>query len=186
MPYDRIVSNLNIEIDRYARLIETLRRLPPERNTVKEVPDSLAYHNDSLDMHLLLSGTHLDLEVEAALADTTTIPFVLDENSEIDRDSCIYYASELLKMYAETKAIIVADSIHYRETHIRLKESYDYARKYYKVLQNRIFIEGQTPWLTILSNPKYYWQEVSRLVSVLPSKTSSTTSSMASSSCRVA
>ena len=29
MPYDRIVNDLNIEIDRYARLLEALRRLPP-------------------------------------------------------------------------------------------------------------------------------------------------------------
>ena len=29
-PYDRIVSSLDVEIDRYARLIESLRRLPPE------------------------------------------------------------------------------------------------------------------------------------------------------------
>ena len=28
-PYDRLVTKLNIEIDRYARLIEALRRLPP-------------------------------------------------------------------------------------------------------------------------------------------------------------
>lgn len=28
-PYDHIVNELNIEIDRYGRLIEALRRLPP-------------------------------------------------------------------------------------------------------------------------------------------------------------
>ena len=41
-PYDRIVANLDIEIDRYARLIESLRRLPPELVDVEVVPDSLA------------------------------------------------------------------------------------------------------------------------------------------------
>ena len=51
-PYDRIVNKLNIEINRYARLIESLRRLPPELKEVELVPDSLAYHNDSLDAHL--------------------------------------------------------------------------------------------------------------------------------------
>ena len=30
MPYDRIVGQLDIEIDRYSRLIESLRRLPPQ------------------------------------------------------------------------------------------------------------------------------------------------------------
>ena len=51
-PYDRIVTKLSIEINRYARLIESLRRLPPELKDVELVPDSLAYHNDTLDAHL--------------------------------------------------------------------------------------------------------------------------------------
>ena len=46
-PYDRIVTKLSIEIDRYARLIEALRRLPPELKEVDLEPDSLAYHNDT-------------------------------------------------------------------------------------------------------------------------------------------
>ena len=81
------------------------------------------------------------------------VPFVLDEQGEDDRDQCIFYAGEILKMYAETKAVVVADSIHYYETYLRLKETYDYAHDYYQVLQNRIFVEGQTPWYTILQRP---------------------------------
>ncbi|MBR5906560.1 MAG: hypothetical protein IKZ51_08945, partial [Bacteroidales bacterium] len=41
MPYDRIVRALDIEINRYARLIESLRRLPPELRDLEVVPDSL-------------------------------------------------------------------------------------------------------------------------------------------------
>ena len=55
-PYDRIVSSIDVEINRYARLIESLRRLPPELREVEVVPDSLAYHNDSLDVHLMQKG----------------------------------------------------------------------------------------------------------------------------------
>lgn len=54
-PYDRIVANLDVEISRYARLIESLRRLPPELEAVDILPDSLAYHNDMLDAHLMRS-----------------------------------------------------------------------------------------------------------------------------------
>ena len=152
-PFDHIVGNLDVEIERYARMIETLRRLPPERDSINNVPDSLLFRNDTLNQHIFLSGTHLELEQEAkALADSTTIPFILDQQGQEDRDQCITYAIELLKMYAESKAIVVADSIHYREAFIRLKESYDYARDYYKLLQYRIFVEGQTPWFTILAN----------------------------------
>ena len=159
-PYDHIVGNLDIEIERYARLIETLRRLPPERDSITGVPDSLLFRNDTLNQHIFLSGTHLELEREVkALSDSTSTPYILDEQGKADRDQCITYAIELLKMYAESKAIVVADSIHYYETYLRLKESYDYARDYYKRLQYNVFVEGQTPWFTIMANPSKYWQQ---------------------------
>ena len=137
-PFDRIVSNLNVEIERHARLIESLRRLPPELDTIIGVPDSLLIHYDSLNP-LFFSSTHLELDEEVkAMADSLSVPFVLDERGEDDRMQCIFYAGELIKMYAETKAFVVADSIHYYETYLRLKETYDYAHDYYQVLQNRI------------------------------------------------
>ena len=42
-PYDHIVGSLNYEIDRNARLIEALRRLPPMIREIETeiVPDSL-------------------------------------------------------------------------------------------------------------------------------------------------
>ena len=158
-PYDRIVSNLDLEIDRYARLIEALRRLPPEISHVKNLPDSLAYRNDSLEMHLLLnSDNRIDLEAEAkTMNDSVALLFVLDKHGERNRDTCLYFATELLKMYAESRDLIITDSIHYQEAYLRLKESYDYAKQYYKLLQTHIFIEGQTPWPVILSDPKRYW-----------------------------
>ncbi len=160
MPYERIVSNLDLEIDRYARLIEALRRLPPEIDTIYGLHDSLYYRNDSLEQHHLLNASQLERTIEeATLSDSLARPFVLDEQGQQNRDSCIFYAKELMQMFFESKAIVVADSIHYNETYMRLKESYDYASNYYKLLQRRIFIEGQTPWPTILSNFDYYWEE---------------------------
>ena len=175
-PYDRIVSSLDVEINRYARLIESLRRLPPELKDVEVVPDSLAYHNDSLDVHLMQNESLLQQElqeqVETVLAinaavqqDTTvaeeerTPAFILSEAGQADRDSCMLYASELLKMYAETRDLVMADSTHYREARLRMEESYNYARDYYLLLQNKVFKEGQTPWKTILSQPGAYWKK---------------------------
>ena len=217
-PYDRIVTKLSIEIDRYARLIEALRRLPPVLTEVELVPDSLAYHNDSLDAHLqnneslleqklydqvdiimaiietqdTLAGDSLalgdslayttevtlpqdkDLEqltakVEAiadsiAVQDTTanegsTSPFMLSEIGQMERDSCLFYASQLLKIYAQTREVVMADSTYYVEAWLRMKESYDYAQDYYKILQKSVFVDGQTPWMQILRNPSFYWQQ---------------------------
>ena len=64
-PYDHIVNSLNYEIDRNARLIEALRRLPPMKKEIEVeiVPDSLMYHNDSLNIHLQDSLSSLEKEV---------------------------------------------------------------------------------------------------------------------------
>ena len=171
-PYDRVVFSLDVEIHRYARLIESLRRLPPELLDVEVVPDSLAYHNDSLDVHLMQNASLLEQDlheqVEAVVAmnavqDTVeteerTPAFILSEVGQADRDSCIRYASELLKMYAETRELVMADSTHYREARLRMEESYKYARDYYDIIENKVFVEGQTPWFTILKSPGKYWK----------------------------
>ena len=197
-PYDRIVTNLDIEIGRYARLIESLRRLPPELEVVEVLPDSLAYHNDQLEAHIKqnesLLHQELQEQLEAILAlnalrdsintelrDTTDIEmrdtmnielpdtteivktisaFILSESGQVDRDTCLFYASELLKMYADIREQVIADSIHYREAWLRMEESYQYARDYYDILENKVFVEGQTPWWTILTHIGEYWEEV--------------------------
>ena len=222
-PYDRIVTKLNIEINRYARLIESLRRLPPELKDVELVPDSLAYHNDTLDAHLQNNESLLEQKlyeqvdlimaiiatqdtlvrdslafgdslaymndtmdiplaiVESlakeelpeqeetivapeAMQDTlakeeSTSPFVLSDLGQMERDSCIYYASQLLRIYAQTREVVMADSTYYIEAWLRMKESYDYAQEYYGILQKSVFVEGQTPWGKILTNPATYWQQ---------------------------
>jgi len=164
-PYDRIVSKLDIEINRYARLIESLRRLPPELKDVEVVPDSLAYHNDTLDAHLLHNESLLQQElheqVEIILANPA---FILNEQGQADRDTCLFYSSELLKIYADSREMAMADSIHYREARLRMEESYKYARDYYDLLENKVFKEGQTPWRVILKNPGDYWKEVRRAI----------------------
>ena len=217
-PYDRIVTKLNIEIDRYARLIEALRRLPPEMKEVQLVPDSLAYHNDTLDAHLQHNESLLEQKLyeqvdlimaiiaaqdslavgdslatandstyamllnnkdllekqlteqeeaasnSMAVQDTTakkgnTPPFILSEMGQMERDSCIFYASQLLRIYAQTREVVMADSTYYIEAWLRMKESYDYAQDYYKILQKNVFVDGQTPWGQILMNPATYWQQ---------------------------
>ena len=161
-PYDHIVGSLNYEIDRYARLIEALRRLPPmmKEIEVEILPDSLLYHNDSLDVHLSDSISSLEREViRIAFKDSLSAPFVLDSIGETLRDSCIFYASEILKMNADNRATVIADSTHYQEAYLRLKETNDYAEGRYRALERYIFVEGQTPFLDIMANPGYYWKK---------------------------
>ena len=152
--YDWIVKYLNFEINRYARLIESLRRLPPQKTDIEVdiLPDSLLYHNDSLDWFLSRSSSAIEEEIICLAQDTAHAPFVLDRECEQYRDSCIFYASEVLKLYAENRAIILQDTAHYRETYLRLKENYDYAEARYQELQNYVFHDGQIPFITLLKN----------------------------------
>ena len=162
-PYDRIVNEQNIEIDRYARLIEALRRLPPVMTEIEIeiLPDSLMYHGDSLDQRISDITTSLEKEViRIAVKDSLSSPFVLDQMGELYRDSCILYASELLKQHATNRATVKADSTHYQAAFYRVKEAYDYAQSRYRELEKYVFTEGQTPFPTILANPGYYWEKV--------------------------
>ena len=161
-PYDQIVNSLDIEIDRYARLIAALRRLPPMIREAKVgmLPDSLLCSNDSLNLHLSSSVSALENEViRIAAKDTLASPFVLDVEGRMYRDSCIFYASELMKMHAENRAKLMADSTHYQEAFWRVQEAYDYAELCYKDLERYVFVEGQTPFWEILGNFKYYWNK---------------------------
>ena len=162
-PYDHIVNSLNVEIDRYARLIEALRRLPPvmKEIEIEILPDSLMYHNDSLDENLMDISSALEKEViRIAVKDSLSSPFVLDEEGEVHRDSCIRYASDLLKMHANNRATVIADSTHYQAAYFRMQEAYDYAQARYRDLEKYVFIDGQTPFLEILADPRGRWEKV--------------------------
>jgi len=161
-PYDRIVNSLNIEIDRYSRLIEALCRIPPviREVEVEITPDSLFFNNDSLEMDSTRASTPLEREVmRIAIKDSLSAPFVLDEQGEIYRDSCIRYATELLKMYADNRAAVMADSTHYQVAYQRMNEAYEYANTRYQKFERYVFTEGQTPFLEILTNPRYHWNK---------------------------
>ena len=162
-PYDRIVEEQNMEIDRYARLIEALRRLPPimKEIEIEILPDSLMYHGDTADLQISAIATSLEKEViRIAVKDSLSSPFVLDPEGEIHRDSCIRYASALLKQHADNRAAVIADSTHYHAAYWRMQEAYDYAQTRYRELEKYVFTDGQTPFRVILSNPGAYWAKV--------------------------
>ena len=160
MPFDDIVSRMDLEIDRYSRLVESLRRLPPQLHDVYDLPDSLQYHNDTLNFDIPAELEDDCLDPEHHHHDS----FELDEQGQVDRDSCLFYAASLLKMYSDIKDKIVTDNDYYEDTADRLKESYDYAQARYSVLQKRIFVDGQNNYFKVLSGFKRQWQTAKREV----------------------
>ena len=170
-PYDQIINILNYEIERYARLIESLRRLPPEMKEieveieVEKVLDSLINFSvkDSLDTTLSTITSTLEKEIiQIAIKDSASAPFVLDKAGEDYRDSCILYASELLKMFAKNRNAVVADSTHYKSAFLRTEEAYNYAEALYAELDKYVFKTGQIPYSEILSDFNTYWKTMKK------------------------
>ncbi|MBO4537094.1 MAG: mechanosensitive ion channel [Bacteroidales bacterium] len=202
MPFDQIVDRLNLEIERYEHLAEALRRLPPVREKLDAVPDSLSAVMDTILVHeshhhhegFDITGTvdTVDLEehfhshshfdgdehdhmhhnsvterASEAILDAfrhqeeTGDNFYLDAQSQEDRDSCLAYTLNLLDMYSEFRDNIVMDNDHYEGMRNRLAESYEYARNRYRLIQKRIFIDGQDNYFKVIrSFPRYVRQAV--------------------------
>lgn len=177
MPYDNIISYLDVEIDRYDRLVMALKVLPPE---LVELPDSLGpalldsltaalryralpdesyskAHSDDPDhsghRHSGLSAID-DLDRQGS--------FVLDSLSQVARDSCLFYSTRLLNMFTDLRGHLIEDNDYYETTNKRLKEAYDYAQGRYKMVQKKIFIEGQDNYWTVLTHLKSYSQKAAK------------------------
>ena len=167
MPYNEIIERLDLEIDRYERLIESLRRIPPVLEKEEDVPDSIAMSTDSLRMQSTVRGPRGRHGIPASAAqgaimmgprpDGDATPVMLDSLAQIDRDSCMFYAKNLLAMYKKSRAKVAEDSRHYAETNDRLKENYDYAQGRYKELQKSMF-RGQDSYYRVLRAPGRYAQ----------------------------
>ncbi|MBR5702826.1 MAG: mechanosensitive ion channel [Bacteroidales bacterium] len=151
MPFDDIIKRLDIDIDRYTRLIHTLKSLPP--SSTVEYLDSLG-NVVTLDASVHVSR-HSGLERRYHGKGNA---FQLDSLGQADRDSCIFYAEKLLEMSTASKQKLVTDSTHYQQTANMLKSAYDYAQGRYKTVQNKIFIDGQTGYLTLLKSFNRYWR----------------------------
>lgn len=174
IPYDNIISYLDVEIDRYDRLVMALKVLPPE---LEELPDSLgpslldsltaalrcrALHGESYsksrpDVSYHSGNRHYDLS--AVDNGDGQGSFVLDSLSLVARDSCLFYSTRLLNMFTDLRDHLIEDNDYYETTDKRLKEAYDYAQGRYKMVRKKIFIEGQDNYWTVLTHLKSYSQK---------------------------
>lgn len=158
MPFDDIINRLDVDIDRYDRLVHTLRSLPPSQ--VVEYIDSLGnvvYVDAKVTPRMSARKDNADRLSRFPRAES----FTLDSIGRIDRDSCLFFATALLNNSREQKEALIRDSVNYAETAHMLKSAYDYAQKRYKNVQNKIFIEGQTGYLTLLKSFRRYWRQAS-------------------------
>ena len=163
MPYDDMVARLNLEIDRYERLVESLEKLPTNSDPMIGMPgvqmdSSKRALYDSLGIDRRAARRPEGMPPGPPGADTLRRerPFVLDEQGIEDRDSCLFYAKALLEMYTNIRNKIVVDSDHYENASARLEEIYNYAQERYNLIQKNIFIKGQDNYFKVLKQFKMY------------------------------
>ncbi len=172
MPYDKLLESVNSEIDKYERLLEALRRIPPMLEEIEEVPDSLKAATDSL----VLGGrpeagrdrpAFREFRKRSQERSDRKQPFLLDSAGCIARDTCVFYAINLLKICVDQKNDLTRDSEYYESTNNRLKESFDYALQSYRNVQTGIFNDGQRNYFSIL---KYFGSYLDEAVNEARSK----------------
>ena len=158
MPFDEIIQNMTIELDRYSKLAQTLRNMPPVKIDPSLVP-KLGSVLDTIDVKV---DTLLHLP-SFALKEG----FRMDSTTTVIRDSCLVLAEAMVNHYLDAIQKIEADSEDYADTDKLLKEAYDYAQNRYHVVQRKVFLEGQRNYFVVL---KGFGRNISRAFSDLKLK----------------
>ena len=147
-PFDQIINNLKVELDRYSKLSQTLRNMPPVKVDPSLVPQ-LEGILDSIDVSI---DTLLNLP-SFALEEG----FKMDSVTTLYRDSCLVISEAMVAHYLETIQKVEKDNEYYSDTDELLKEAYDYAQTRYAEVQRKVFLEGQRNYFAILKSPKLFW-----------------------------
>ena len=146
-PYATIKDNLTTEMERYSRLLLTLRKMPPERTADEIVQEAeVAVALDSATMAL----------PDSVLVDTPVFAreqyeLKMDDETIAVRDSCLYVAEQIVAYYWKQLQQIETDSEYYNQTDELLRGAYDYAQGRYKTVQEKLFVEGQGNYFKTLS-----------------------------------
>ena len=137
MPYDRIMTRMDAEIQRYQYLMETLANIPPSLNR----DDKHSGAGKGAPKYVMSkAGKHMPL------------PFMLDKAGQTDRKACLAYATALCRNLTTMRASVEQDNDHYKRMALKLKKVNDYALQRYNDIQHNIFVNGDQNYLEILAS----------------------------------
>ena len=131
LPYDKIISHINVEVARYDALIQSLRTIPPSLDKPKMAPA------DSANRPKPKEGKQ---------------PFMLDEKGQTERSACIRYATALRNNMLKTRDQLMTDNEHYKMVGEKLKKVNDYALQRYSTIQHSIFVNGDDSYFQTLAS----------------------------------
>ncbi|MBR5971409.1 MAG: mechanosensitive ion channel [Paludibacteraceae bacterium] len=172
IPYNKILSNFQHEIDRYNNLIDVLELLPPrlKRMVSQEQLDSIRSQvRVRMDEDGELDSLSFDEFIRQTLAnmDTTKMKqknglFKLSGAAQVDRDSCIAIAKEIKASLIDMYNSVSEESEHYTFLSQRLKKLNDYALERYNDIKQLIFKNGGENYFVIMKNFPRYWRVAKR------------------------
>lgn len=76
----------------------------------------------------------------------------LDPSSRQNREQCLLYATHLLDKLKDFQQVLIEDSAQYEKTDSTLRQTYDYARARYDIVQKSIFTEGHNSLFEVLAD----------------------------------
>ena len=149
-PYDEVKATLTAQMDRYNRLVLTLRKMPPERTAEEIVQEKkVAVALDSVAVALAEADTAIVDTPEFVRGETT---LAMDEATIAVRDSCLYVAEQIVAYYWSQLQQIQKDNEYYEQTDELLRSAYIYAKDQYAAVQEKLFVQGQGNYFKTLSS----------------------------------
>ena len=164
-PYAEIKSSLSAEMERYNRMLLTLRKMPPERTAeeIEQAPE-VAVALDSALMSSLSDSTLVIMDTPVFAKEAYELK--MDDETIAVRDSCLYVTEQIVAYYWMQLQQIEKDSEYYTQTDELLRGAYDYAQERYKIVQRKLFVEGQGNYFkTLKSFPRRFKRAVADIKS---------------------
>lgn len=141
VPYTRIATRIQAEVDRYDGLVQALSELPPavERAANSQADSVLIAYADT---------TALDSVVTADEGPKT---YMLSKQQQEDRDLCLLYAKALRENMKRILKAIMADKDYYDVVNERVAKLNTYAKERYRSVQDNIFRNGGDNYFAVLA-----------------------------------
>ena len=148
VPFDQIKRYIEDEVASYDSLIYSLEQIPPAVGQAQADREKMRKQN-------LAKGN-----VKKYNKEGNKKPFKLDAQGLQDRKMCIVYATTLRDNMKRMMEQLEEDNHHYVQLANRVQRMNTYAQKKYSTLQQSIFVDPGTNYLTILSRIPFQWSRM--------------------------
>ena len=163
LPFSKIMSRLDSEIERYDSLMNVLKRISPaidneENSSISEVADSIIHAQQSAEG--TINHQQINAVNDPKLSDDKIALYVLNDKEIEIRKKCLFYAIALRNNTIKMKEKMSYDKQYYDEVSEKLTALNNYALKQYEKLQNNIFKNGGNNYFKVLASLGHNFNQI--------------------------